>query len=72
MLMSIVVARLDIAFDALLALFGMVGITFFGVDATRRCYLLDAGTDAGADIHSPRRARRRRCRRRRLVALFVS
>jgi len=71
-LMPIVVTRLDITFDALLALFGMVRITFFGVDAARWRDLLDAGTDADPDINSARRARRRRRRRRRLVALFVS
>lgn len=71
-LMSIVVTRLDITFDALFALFGMVRITFFGVDATRRRHLLDAGTDADPDINSARRARRRCRRRRRLIALFIS
>lgn len=74
MLMSIVVARLDVTLDALLALLGMLGITLLGVDAARRRHLLDADarTGAGADAHAARRcARCRRRRRRRLVVLFV-
>lgn len=73
-LMPIVVARLDVALDALLALLGMLGIAFLGVDATRRRHLLDAGSNANAhaDTDTTRRARRCRCGRRRcLIALFI-
>lgn len=71
---SIVVTRLDVTLDALLALFRMLGVTLFGVDAARRRYLLDAGADTGAADANARRARhhrRRRHRRRRCRCLVV-
>lgn len=70
MLVSIVVARFNVTLDTFLALLEMLGITFLGVDAARRRYLLDANacTSADADTNA---ARRRRRRRRRLVVLFV-
>jgi len=50
--MPIVVARLDVALDALLAFLGMLGIALLSVDAARRRHLLDAGADAHADTDS--------------------
>lgn len=74
-LVSIVIARLDVTLDAFFTFLRMLGITLLGVNAARRRHLLDADarTGADADANAARcRARcRRRRRRRRLVVLFV-
>lgn len=77
--MSIVVARLDITLDALLALLGMLKVALLSIDAARWRYLFDGvADDAGRSrrrrcCHRRRHRHRRRCRRRRrcLVALFI-
>lgn len=72
-LVSIVVARLDITLDALLALLRMLEVALLGVDAARRRYLFDGvADDADAGHGRRRRCRRRRRRRRRLVALLIT
>jgi len=48
-LVPIVVARLDVTLDALLAFLGMLRIALLSVDAARRRHLFDTGADAHAD-----------------------